>query len=704
LQIRCSHCTKTIALAEGGALPVACPHCTRAPGPGALGPYEPIRLLAAGGMGEVYLARHRELGTEVALKVLPAMPLDAAAAVRERFAREARLTAKADYPGIVRVLGHDVAHDRPYLVLEHVAGHTLRERLRGGPLPVAEAARIAADVADVLAAAHAHGVLHRDVKPDNVMVQPDGAVRVLDFGVARAVQDDAPLTRTGEIVGTPEYMAPEQLLEGPDAIDARTDVHALGVLLHELLTGRSPFRGSNVFQALKLVESLAPPPPSSLRPAVPAALDAVVARALQKTPGERHPTAAAFAADVRTALPAAAAPPRGGVARRLALLAAALLALVAATIAVTLAAIDRLVPRALTAIAGVVPQAAQQAVGNAVDDATAGLWIHEGHWHRTLAAAVAADHAASNALHERAREAFVLAQTGWTLAAGAPPWLALSAQRSRARWFRGGEEPGSGGVPVEPALDLADAAASVARGANGPNDEPTRTELRLRLLASHRDGGDAGALLAQHRDGRLADDALARLLRTRLLPRPERIDALDAYGRRLPLEMPEHWLARTIERHLRGDAAGATEAAELAWLNGAGELAVLLDAWLCIAAPDGAGGALRALPADAAARLRARVAAGDRDDAPALVPMLALLDAVHGAPIDCASLRTCAPPLRDAAARWFVAAAAAARAPAPALLLAAVALGAVPDHAAPPWSLQPGPVRAAIDAEVQRGR
>jgi len=305
MQIRCTTCTKTIAIAPTGALPPACPHCAGAPVPARLGPFALERLVATGGMGEVYLARHAELGTEVAVKLLPAMPLEAAASVRERFAREARLTASVQHPGVVRVLDCDVAGDHPYLVLEFVAGQTLRQRLDAGPLPVVQAAQVAAAAADVLAAAHGKGVLHRDIKPDNVMLADNGDVRVLDFGIARAMTDDAPLTRTGEILGTPEYMAPEQLLDGPEATDERTDVHALGVLLYEMLTARSPFRGANLFQALKLVESLVPPAPSSLCPRAEA-LDSVVQRAMQKRREERYASAAQFAAAVRQAVPAAA--------------------------------------------------------------------------------------------------------------------------------------------------------------------------------------------------------------------------------------------------------------------------------------------------------------------------------------------------------------------------------------------------------------
>src|SRR5262249_38213845 len=193
-----------------------------------------------------------------------------------------------------------------------VDGRSLRSRLRDGELPVAEAVRIAAAAADVLGAAHGRGVVHRDVKPENVMLCRDGRVRVLDFGIARALQDQEPLTRTGEILGTPEYMAPEQLLESGDAVDARADVHALAVLSYELLTGRSPFAGSSLFQALKLVESLTPAAPSSLRPSVPAALDAAVLRGLAKTPAERFGDAREFAAALRAALPGNGAGAEGG--------------------------------------------------------------------------------------------------------------------------------------------------------------------------------------------------------------------------------------------------------------------------------------------------------------------------------------------------------------------------------------------------------
>src|SRR5499426_3665651 len=243
MQIRCASCGSNVPVADTGVLPPQCPHCKHAPVPERLGRFKVVRLLAAGGMGEVYLGEHEELGSKVALKLLPSPNGADAAAVRERFRREAKLTAAIAHPGVVQVLDLAADQGRLYLVLELVDGRSLRSRLREGPVPVAEAVRIAAAAADVLGAAHRHGVVHRDVKPENVMLCADGRVRVLDFGIARALQDQEPLTRTGELLGTPEYMAPEQLLDEAGAVDARTDVHALAVLCYELLTARSPFAG-----------------------------------------------------------------------------------------------------------------------------------------------------------------------------------------------------------------------------------------------------------------------------------------------------------------------------------------------------------------------------------------------------------------------------------------------------------------------------
>ncbi|MBL8747737.1 MAG: serine/threonine protein kinase [Planctomycetes bacterium] len=604
MQFRCSACTKTIALGATGVLPTACPHCNAPPGPGPLGQWEPVRLLAAGGMGEVYLARHRDLGTEVALKVLPAMPLDLLASVRERFAREARLTARVRHPGVVKIHGNDTAGDRPYLVLEFVAGSTLRERLRRGPLPIAEAARIAAATADVLAAAHAEGVLHRDVKPDNVMLEPDGSVRVLDFGIARAVQDDAPITRTGEIVGTPEYMAPEQLLDGPEATTERTDVHALGVLLYELLTARSPFHGANVFQALKLVESLVPPPLSAHLGPAASPLDGVVRRALEKQPADRFPTAAAFAAAIRDAVPSArttaAIPPAPD--RRTVFAIAALVAVLAATAFVFQPASPA--PATPPLATGPTPEARR---------AEAEALANEGRWSESLVLAERLLDGGDEGARPLARAAFVHHRLAWTLAAGAPAWLSWTDEPRRARLF----------------------------GADG---ETTRGEQAWREAAGQLRGSDAAH-----------DESLARLLTARASAPDLRAEAFAAIAGRLPLGSAEHWLARMLELHCRGDRAARMHAAEMAWLQGAGEIAVLLDAWLEIT--DAATGALR--DPQAAPRLRARVAAGAGKDSPANGLLVMLMDALHGEAVDATWLPPLTMPDRGDALGWFVDAAAA---------------------------------------------
>jgi hypothetical protein len=572
MQIRCAHCNKTLAIAGNGEPPAACPHCAQPPGPGRLGAYDPLRLLATGGMGEVWLARHRELGTEVAVKLLPAMPLDQLAPLRARFAREAKLTARVPHPGVVKVHEFGEAGDRPFLVLEFVAGQTLRQRLQGGPLPAVEAARIAAATADVLAAAHADGVLHRDIKPDNVMLQPDGTVRVLDFGIARALHDDAPLTRTGELVGTPEYMAPEQLLDGPEATTERTDVHALGVLLYELLTGRSPFHGGSVFQALKLVESLEPPPPSRSRPNVPPALDRVLAQALAKDPATRTSSAATFAAAVRTAVPAAGRAPTD--AASTARLAAPLVAVLLLALVLVVTLPNRPAPIA-TGPSAAAPAPTLVDVDRLVAD---------GEWQRALFVVERVE-APLPEKRRLAQAAFDAATSGFVRAVGAPDWLAFCDERRRARWFGERSE-----------------ATTAVTGTAG-SDVPA-----------------GGAALAQ-------------------------------FAQRLPLDSAEHWLAELGAAHLRGDIAAGRHAAGMAWLSGAGELAVLLDGYLQIAPlPD--TNEWRRLEPKALERLRQRVAGGDRTDAPAGSVLLALLDVLHGLPLDPEPLQRLPGGLRSEAAAW----------------------------------------------------
>lgn len=646
MQIRCQRCTKTLLLPADGALPAQCPHCAAAPGPGPLGAYEPVRLLAAGGMGEVYLARHRELGTEVAIKLLPPLPLDQLPALRERFAREARLTAQVAHPGVVRVLASEQADDRPFLVLELVRGRTLRALLADGPLPLADALRLAVATADVLAAAHAHGVLHRDVKPDNVMVQDDGAVRVLDFGIARAIADDAPLTRTGELVGTPEYMAPEQLLDGPEAVDARTDVHALSVLTYELLTGRSPFRGTNLFQALKLVESLIPPPPSSLRADVPAEVDAVVRRALHKDPQQRPVDAAAFARQLRAALPQGQPHrPRGGVWLLLGVV--ALLATLPWWIAPT--------PVAPKDVEPTLTERHEQ------ERAEIAALLAAGRWTRALhrAERLLADGDAT--ARPFAQQAFVLHHTAWPQWLGLPAWLGACDEAQRRRLFVDDVErapTGDAGLP--------DGFAPLPR------------EQFLARLPEWLRGPS------------LAEDGLAA--------------ALVAHAQRLPIDEPEHWLVQLVLRQLRGDAVGREQAAEQAWLCGAGELAVLLDAGSAVLPRQEIAALVRSGDAGSIRRWRRRVVAAIGDEAPAAVLLATAMLAIADDTPDLAALRRLPRPLVPVATTWLFATAAADTGARDQLLLAAAALGLVPDYAQSPWAAVPPHRRRVLDDEVRRGR
>jgi len=227
-----------------------------------LGPYEVIAPLGAGGMGEVYRARDTRLDREVAIKVLP----DALARDRERvlrFEREAKLLASLNHPNIAHVYGFEEAAGKKFLVLEYVAGETLASRLRRGPIPVEETLELARKIAEALEAAHEKGVIHRDLKPGNVMVGKDGAVKVLDFGLAKVMSDDsstssfgsadsptitAHYTRPGVVLGTGAYMSPEQARGKP--LDKRTDIWSFGVVVLECLTGRTLFGGETVSDSI----------------------------------------------------------------------------------------------------------------------------------------------------------------------------------------------------------------------------------------------------------------------------------------------------------------------------------------------------------------------------------------------------------------------------------------------------------------------
>lgn len=280
-------------------------------GTGQIGPYLLERELGRGMNGAVYLARREGLARKFAIKVL----LNASPEAAERFQREARVVGRIDDPGVVGVVDVGKHRGRPYLAMDYVDGPSLQERLRLGPLPALEAAKLIADLARTMAHAHERGVLHRDLKPANILLDERAGVtipRVTDFGLAR----DGPgkrITNSEDILGTPHYMAPEQT-EGALLATLRTDVYALGAILHECLTGNTPFRSTGSF--LELFETIRTKEPPTLQSlglpmpeALASALQDVCSRAMAKDPNDRYATAALLAKDLDQVLDGESTPP-----------------------------------------------------------------------------------------------------------------------------------------------------------------------------------------------------------------------------------------------------------------------------------------------------------------------------------------------------------------------------------------------------------
>jgi tetratricopeptide (TPR) repeat protein len=270
------------------------PHRNVLPIPGGAAPriaqYEIEGELGRGGMGVVYRARDTALGRPVALKMI----LDPRRAGPEevaRFEREAKAAARLRHPGIVQVYGAGVHEGRPYIALELVQGESLGALLERGALPPRRVAEVVMKVARALAYAHSEGIIHRDVKPANVLIDREGEPRLMDFGLAREEAATAQLTQTGDVLGTPAYMAPEQATGDPGAQGPHTDVYALGAVLYRALVGRPPFEANNVQGLLYKILTQEPEPPRAVKPTVHADLETITLRCLEKKPEKRYANA-----------------------------------------------------------------------------------------------------------------------------------------------------------------------------------------------------------------------------------------------------------------------------------------------------------------------------------------------------------------------------------------------------------------------------
>jgi hypothetical protein len=269
--------------------------------PWRLGDYEVIEEVGQGGMGVVFRVHDVALDRVAALKIIRHLGASGGEAM-DRFFRAARLWARLKHPSIVPIYNVGQFDGVPYVVSEFIEGVDLSALVSpSGALPVRDAARITAEVADALSFAHASGVIHRDVKPSNIMIKLDGHAVLVDFGLARSIADDreASLSFVGTIVGTPCFMSPEQALGQIGEMGPATDIYSLGASLYTVLVGRPPLRGQNVIETLQQIPVLEPVPPSRLEPRVPRDLETICLKALAKCPANRYSSASAMADDLR---------------------------------------------------------------------------------------------------------------------------------------------------------------------------------------------------------------------------------------------------------------------------------------------------------------------------------------------------------------------------------------------------------------------
>ena len=266
--------------------------------PRPFGPYELLEEIARGGMGVVYKARHVSLDRIVALKMILEGQMSAEAV--ERFHREAKAAAALDHPNIVPIYDIGEGEGRHYFTMAYIEGGSVKGLVQtAGPRPFTEAAALTAAIADGMAFAHQRGLIHRDLKPDNILLDHQGRLRITDFGLAKLVQADTGLTASGIILGTPAYMSPEQALGGKREITPAADIYALGGVLYFLLTGKPPFRGLTITEVLWQVMQEPPEAPHLQNPLIPKELEQICLKCLEKDPARRFPSAAALAGALR---------------------------------------------------------------------------------------------------------------------------------------------------------------------------------------------------------------------------------------------------------------------------------------------------------------------------------------------------------------------------------------------------------------------
>src|SRR4051812_43464453 len=261
------------------------------------GDYELLEEIARGGMGVVYKARQTSLNRIVAVKMILAGQLADEADIR-RFHTEAEAAANLQHPNIVAI--HEVGEheDRHYFSMDYVEGQNLAALVRERPLPPARAAELVKTIAEAIQYAHQRGILHRDLKPQNVLMEEDDRPRVTDFGLAKRTGEDSGLTHTGAVMGSPSYMPPEQATGRHDQVGPHSDVYSLGAILYQLLTGQAPFVGETALATLRKVVEEDPAPPSKHNPLTPPDLETICLKCLEKKPERRYHTARALAEEL----------------------------------------------------------------------------------------------------------------------------------------------------------------------------------------------------------------------------------------------------------------------------------------------------------------------------------------------------------------------------------------------------------------------